>query len=225
MRWRRKSLKTAHRLRGGKASLSAIAPRHKSADGGSPSSEYSRLYFRRFPWLHAQAILPRQRVAKRPAARRSSAPNRSRCRTARVPDSHGCGHADRRFGSSTRPARISARSKAIMLDVDQAAASAYAVLSFGGFPRHGQQAVRDPMVGATLDADEKAVRAEHCQGATRNARRSVDKDHWPSMADTSWATTVAQGTMTSGPTGTTMISPLADSRTSSGSTLREPEPY
>jgi hypothetical protein len=78
--------------------------------------------------------------------------------------------------------------EAIMLDV-ASGRIAYAVLSFGGFLGMGTKLFAVPWGALTLDAIAKRfvfpVSAEKLQKA-----EGFDKDHWPSMADRTWATDV-----------------------------------
>lgn len=77
---------------------------------------------------------------------------------------------------------------AIMVDV-QRDRIAYAVLTFGGFLGMGTKLFAIPWSALTLDADLKRfilnVAKERLQTAT-----GFDKDHWPSMADSTWASAV-----------------------------------
>lgn len=76
--------------------------------------------------------------------------------------------------------------EAIMLDVTTGRI-AYAVLSFGGFLGMGNKLFAIPWSSLTLDAEEKCfilnVSKETLEGAP-----GFDKDHWPAMADSTWAT-------------------------------------
>jgi sporulation protein YlmC with PRC-barrel domain len=75
--------------------------------------------------------------------------------------------------------------EAIMLDVTSGRI-AYAVLSFGGFLGMGDKLFAIPWSALTLDTDQKcfilAVAKERLETAP-----GFDKDHWPAMADTTWA--------------------------------------
>ena len=77
---------------------------------------------------------------------------------------------------------------AIMVDV-QTGHVAYAVLTFGGFLGMGTKLFAIPWSALTLDADLKRfilnVAKERLQTAP-----GFDKDHWPSMADSTWASAV-----------------------------------
>jgi sporulation protein YlmC with PRC-barrel domain len=76
--------------------------------------------------------------------------------------------------------------EAIMLDVTTGRI-AYAVLSFGGFLGMGNKLFAIPWSALTLDTDRKCfilnVTKERLDSAP-----GFDKDHWPSMADSTWAT-------------------------------------
>src|SRR3954470_3776235 len=76
--------------------------------------------------------------------------------------------------------------KAIMLDVSSGRV-AYAVLSFGGFMGMGNKLFAIPWSALTLDAGEKRFILNVSKDLLDNAP-GFDKDHWPSMADTTWAT-------------------------------------
>ena len=78
--------------------------------------------------------------------------------------------------------------KAIMLDV-QGGRIAYAVLSFGGFLGMGTKMFASPWSALTLDADAKRFVLEVAKERLATAT-GFDKDHWPSMADPSWASAV-----------------------------------
>ncbi len=76
----------------------------------------------------------------------------------------------------------------IMIDV-QRGRVAYAVMSCGGFLGIGDKLFAIPWNALTLDADR------HCFVMDADAQRfekapGFDKDHWPSMADNTWATQV-----------------------------------
>ncbi len=78
--------------------------------------------------------------------------------------------------------------EAIMLDV-HSGRIAYAVLSFGGFLGIGSKLFAIPWGALTLDAVEKRFILDTSRGKLENAE-GFDKDHWPSMADSGWATRV-----------------------------------
>jgi sporulation protein YlmC with PRC-barrel domain len=75
--------------------------------------------------------------------------------------------------------------EAIMLDV-QSGRIAYAVLSFGGFLGMGTKLFALPWSALTLDTDEKQFILDIPKEKLENAP-GFDKDHWPSMADSTWA--------------------------------------
>lgn len=76
----------------------------------------------------------------------------------------------------------------IMLDV-RSGRIAYAVLSEGGFLGMGTNLHAIPWNALTLDTDAKCFRVSI--GAQRiKDDPGFDKDHWPSMADATWGTTV-----------------------------------
>jgi|SRR5579864_7788506 sporulation protein YlmC with PRC-barrel domain len=75
--------------------------------------------------------------------------------------------------------------EAIMLDV-ASGRIAYAVLSFGGFLGMGTKLFAIPWGALTLDASEKRFVLDVIKGKLENAE-GFDKDHWPSMADPTWA--------------------------------------
>ena len=76
----------------------------------------------------------------------------------------------------------------IMLDV-RSGRIAYAVLSAGGFLGIGDRLHAIPWSALTLDAIDKCfvvdILAQRLQDEP-----GFDKDHWPSMADEKWSTTV-----------------------------------
>jgi sporulation protein YlmC with PRC-barrel domain len=76
--------------------------------------------------------------------------------------------------------------EAIMLDVSTGRI-AYAVMSFGGFLGMGKKLFAVPWSALTLDAAEKRFIFNVVKEQLQNAP-GFDKDHWPSMADTTWAT-------------------------------------
>ena len=78
--------------------------------------------------------------------------------------------------------------EAIMLDVTSGRI-AYAVLSFGGFLGMGSKYFAIPWSALTLDAGEKRFILEVSKEKLENAP-GFDKDHWPAMADRTWATQV-----------------------------------
>lgn len=76
----------------------------------------------------------------------------------------------------------------IMLDVPNGRV-AYAVLSFGGVMGIGDKLFAVPWSALTLDADRKCFVLDVDKDRLKNAP-GFDKDHWPSMADTTWANEV-----------------------------------
>jgi hypothetical protein len=111
--------------------------------------------------------------------------------------------------------------KAIMVDVESGRI-AYAVLSFGGFLGMGNKLFALPWSAFTLDAGEKRFimdiakeRLDHAPG--------FDKDHWPSMADASWARKLHEYYGVK-PYWDDDI-PRADPRTSNASAMRDPSSY
>lgn len=76
----------------------------------------------------------------------------------------------------------------IMLDV-RGGRIAYAVLSSGGFLGMGDDLHAIPWSALTLDTDEKCFRLDVNADMIKNAP-GFDKDHWPSMADSQWGTSV-----------------------------------
>jgi sporulation protein YlmC with PRC-barrel domain len=77
---------------------------------------------------------------------------------------------------------------AIMLDV-RSGRIAYAVLSEGGFLGMGTSLHAIPWNALTLDTDAECF---HVSIAAQRIKDDLgfDKDHWPSMADASWGTTM-----------------------------------
>jgi sporulation protein YlmC with PRC-barrel domain len=66
---------------------------------------------------------------------------------------------------------------------------AYAVMGAGGFLGIGEKLFAIPWGALTLDTDNKAFILDVDKERVKNAP-GFDKDHWPSMADMSWATDV-----------------------------------
>lgn len=75
--------------------------------------------------------------------------------------------------------------EAIMLDVTSGRI-AYAVLSFGGFLGMGTKLFALPWEALTLDVHEKRFVLDVSKEKLENAE-GFDKDHWPRMADPTWA--------------------------------------
>jgi len=80
--------------------------------------------------------------------------------------------------------------KDIMLDV-RSGRIAYAVLSSGGFLGIGDKLLAIPWSALTLDADRECFLLDMPTERVKNAP-GFDKDHWPSMADSTWATSIHQ---------------------------------
>jgi sporulation protein YlmC with PRC-barrel domain len=78
--------------------------------------------------------------------------------------------------------------EAIMLDVTSGRI-AYAVLSFGGIFGMGTKLFAIPWSALTLEAADKRFMLDASKEQLENAP-GFDKDHWPSMADQSWAAAV-----------------------------------
>ena len=76
----------------------------------------------------------------------------------------------------------------IMLDVTSGRI-AYGVLSFGGFLGMGDKLFAIPWSALTLDAANKCFVLDVPKERLENAP-GFDKDHWPAMADRSWASGV-----------------------------------
>jgi sporulation protein YlmC with PRC-barrel domain len=75
--------------------------------------------------------------------------------------------------------------KEIMLDVFSGRI-AYAVMSVGGFLGIGDKLLAIPWNALTLDTGRKCFQLSVPSEAVKNAP-GFDKDHWPSMADVTWA--------------------------------------
>lgn len=78
--------------------------------------------------------------------------------------------------------------KDIMIDVPSGRV-AYAVLSSGGFLGIGDRLFAIPWSALTLDTDRKCFILDVDAERLKNAP-GFDKDHWPTMADPTWATEV-----------------------------------
>lgn len=78
--------------------------------------------------------------------------------------------------------------KEIMIDVHSGRV-AYAVLSSGGFLGMGGKLFAIPWSALTLDINRKCFILNVEADRLKNAP-GFDKDHWPSMADLSWANEV-----------------------------------
>jgi len=111
--------------------------------------------------------------------------------------------------------------KAIMLDVESGRI-AYAVLSFGGFLGMGNKLFAIPWSALTLDAGEKRFVLDIEKDRLDNAP-GFDKEHWPAMADASWATKLHEYYGVKPYWDDSL--PPQDPRTSSGAAAREPGSY
>ena len=78
--------------------------------------------------------------------------------------------------------------EAIMLDV-AAGRIAYAVLSFGGFLGMGSKLFAIPWSALTLDTTNHRFILDASKEQLE-AAPGFDKDHWPTMADRTWATDI-----------------------------------
>jgi sporulation protein YlmC with PRC-barrel domain len=78
--------------------------------------------------------------------------------------------------------------KELMIDM-QGGRIVYAVLSFGGFLGVGDRLFAVPWQALKLDTANKRFLLNVSKDKLKNAP-GFDKDHWPSMADTTWATDV-----------------------------------
>ena len=65
----------------------------------------------------------------------------------------------------------------------------YAVLSYGGFLGMGDRLFAVPWQALKLDTQNKRFTLNVSKDQLKNAP-GFDKDHWPAMADTSWASDV-----------------------------------
>ena len=66
---------------------------------------------------------------------------------------------------------------------------AYAVLSFGGFLGLGDKLFAIPWSALELDTEDKCFILDTDVERLKEAP-GFDKDHWPSMADERWATSI-----------------------------------
>ena len=76
----------------------------------------------------------------------------------------------------------------IMIDIPSGQV-AYAVLSFGGVLGMGNKLFAVPWNSLTVDEDEKCFILD-VNRETLESAPGFDKDNWPDMADTSWASGV-----------------------------------
>lgn len=75
--------------------------------------------------------------------------------------------------------------KEIMLDM-RSGQVGYAVLAFGGFLGMGEKLFAVPWNALTLDTEKKRFVLDVTKDRLKDAP-GFDKDHWPDMADESWA--------------------------------------
>jgi sporulation protein YlmC with PRC-barrel domain len=80
--------------------------------------------------------------------------------------------------------------KDIMLDVGTGRV-AYVVISSGGFLGIGDKLLAIPWSALTLDIDRKCFLLAMSTERVKSAP-GFDKDHWPSMVDPTWATSIHQ---------------------------------
>jgi len=78
--------------------------------------------------------------------------------------------------------------KELMIDMSSGMIN-YAVLSYGGFLGMGDRLFAVPWRALTLDTANKRFTLSATKEQLKNAP-GFDKDHWPSMADTTWASSV-----------------------------------
>jgi sporulation protein YlmC with PRC-barrel domain len=78
--------------------------------------------------------------------------------------------------------------KEFMIDM-QTGKISYAVLSFGGFMGMGDRLFAVPWQALRLDTQNKRFLLNASKEKLKNAP-GFDKEHWPSMADSSWASEV-----------------------------------
>ncbi|PPE72020.1 photosystem reaction center subunit H [Solimonas fluminis] len=76
----------------------------------------------------------------------------------------------------------------IMIDVPSGRV-AYAVLSVGGLAGIGDKLFAVPWSALVMDADDHSFVLDIDKERLKQAP-GFDKEHWPSMADTQWATTI-----------------------------------
>lgn len=78
--------------------------------------------------------------------------------------------------------------KEIMLDMRDGRVS-YAVLSFGGFMGMGEKLFAVPWQALTLDTENKRFLLDVSRERLEQAP-GFDKNHWPDMADATWARSI-----------------------------------
>lgn len=79
--------------------------------------------------------------------------------------------------------------KEIMLDMSNGSI-AYAVLSYGGFMGMGDKLFAVPWSALTLDTENKRFVLDIAKERLEKAP-GFDKDHWPDMADKTWAKSIS----------------------------------
>jgi sporulation protein YlmC with PRC-barrel domain len=78
--------------------------------------------------------------------------------------------------------------KELMIDMSSGQIN-YAVLSYGGFLGMGDRLFAVPWRALKLDTGKKRFTLNATKEQLKNAP-GFDKDHWPAMADTTWASDV-----------------------------------
>jgi sporulation protein YlmC with PRC-barrel domain len=78
--------------------------------------------------------------------------------------------------------------KELMIEMSTGRIS-YAVLSYGGFLGMGDRLFAVPWQALKLDTENKRFKLNATKDQLKNAP-GFDKDHWPTMADTKWASDV-----------------------------------
>jgi hypothetical protein len=78
--------------------------------------------------------------------------------------------------------------KELMIDMSTGKIG-YAVLAYGGFLGMGDRFFAVPWQALKLDTQNKRFTLNASKDQLKNAP-GFDKDHWPAMADTSWASDV-----------------------------------
>ena len=78
--------------------------------------------------------------------------------------------------------------KEIMLDMETGKVT-YAVLAFGGFLGMGEKLFAVPWKALKLDTQNHRFTLDAAKEKLTNAP-GFDKDHWPDMADSTWASSV-----------------------------------
>ncbi|TMH04182.1 MAG: PRC-barrel domain containing protein [Betaproteobacteria bacterium] len=97
--------------------------------------------------------------------------------------------AERRTSDGPGPEVMDAKTLIGDSVVNASAEKLYAVLSFGGFLGMGAKLFAIPWSALTLDAGEQRFILNVPKEKLENAP-GFDKDHWPSMADSTWATEI-----------------------------------